>query len=609
MAGIKYIKEQLDRVFIKRNAWIVGEMQRYYEEHGRPAGAARRMRLLLRLFLDFAVLKKNPVRRKQKELAGQVYPESSRGGQIPEPELTDAVKRSGTVVFDLWNVLVCPVLEGRYLSALVETVAGCPGMSGHTDLYSVREEPMRSRIEETAMDFCLDNEYMHAVWNAAKDMGKDVYLYNNSGFRDAFARKVAERFGYTGEICHGERPAGLYISVKPGNKAGICYRDVNEAGLPYRPFLHTNVVTDFYGRYVNLKLHAGWPARSLFYEYGFVCGGILTCGFCQYLNELASQKGIDKFLFVSRDGDVIRKVYDRYYKKCDTAYLIFSRTASYELLFEDFPEEYIDRNIRPRIGSGRQTVGEILQACGLSCLEGCLESGGLSAADRLDDSHYERLRQFLLRHKERAAQAFRDSKTAAERYFMREIEGYGSVCVVDLGWRGTSAVYLRYLFREKCGWQGNVTGALIGAAMDDVTQTYLRDGTLHAYAFDSMFYRRADTGGEYMLPEELFCMEALFSSAEPTFLRYQQEPGGRTGFLYGRQDKNTEMITEIQKGILDFAQGFAPLLQKYHLAVLPRDACTPLNACMRNRHYRERICRAYIGEKEALPGSEALRGE
>ena len=89
MAGMRYLKKQLDKSFIKGNAWIVGEMQRHYKEYGRPDRGAGRMCLILRLFIDFAVLRKNPVRIKQKRLERQIYPESVRKRQISRQEMTE----------------------------------------------------------------------------------------------------------------------------------------------------------------------------------------------------------------------------------------------------------------------------------------------------------------------------------------------------------------------------------------------------------------------------------------------------------------------------------------------------------------------------------------
>ena len=222
-------------------------------------------------------------------------------------------------------------------------------------------------------------------------------------------------------------------------------------------------------------------------------------------------------------------MYDRFYKKYDTAYLYFSRKASDELIFKEIS----------------------------------------------------------------------DSSMAARQYFMQEIQGYRHICVVDLGWRGTSAVYLKYLF-QRYGWQGSVTGALIGAVCDDVTQIYVRNGMLHAYAFDNEFIRKSEvSNGVYMSEEETFCIEALFSAEDPTLLKYKIGTEGKTEFIFAEKNLNKKTTAEIQAGIMDFAEKCAPLLQKYHLKILPQDAYTPLDYCMQNKRYRKLISQVHDTEKDS----------
>lgn len=605
MSILDYIREQFNDHFIEDNAMVVGEMQRYYKKHGRPENSADRAKLALRLFAEYAVLKKNPIRIKQKNFAKQIHPESCEKRQVSEKELQERFENADVIVFDLWNVLVYPALDVRQLLALFETVMDCPGISGYIDFNLLTDQGQCDCLEEIGMDFCLDNEYMHNIWNCAQAMGKRVYLYNNSEFGDSFSIKTAEKLGYRGEIYQEDPCKALYITADYRRKSGICYQNVNELGESYRPFYYKNIVTALYNQIVNLKFHAGQMGKTIFYEYGFICGGILTCGFCQYLNELAKQEKIDKFLFVARDGDIIKKVYDRYYKEYDTSYLIFSRFASYEIIFEDFPEEYIEKNIKLRMLSRRRkhTIGKILQECGLGCLGEYLEGQGLSYTEELGDKNYIRFKHFLLRYKDIIAEKFHDSSVAAEQYFMQEIQGYNRVCIVDLGWRGTSVVYLKHLFEKKYKWSGSVTGAVIGVALDDVTQIYVRNGILHAYAFDNELYRRMGTsGGEYMSQAEIFCIEALFSAKEPTLLRYKLDADSKVSFIYGSKNKNGGITAEIQRGIMDYAKECAPLLQKYELKILPGDAYMPLDFCMQNRRYRDMICRAYAEEEDGING-------
>lgn len=535
---LEYIRKRFDVYIVKNNDWVVGELQRNYKIYGRSDSIIERAALVLQLFIKFVVLKRNPLRVRQKRAMKLKYPESADNQQIQEQILIERIKKVDVIIFDLWGVLVCPLLGTRQLFALFETVMGPKETFKYIDLRSVINKEQQKCLEEISRDFCLNNEYMHYIWNRAKLMGKKVFLCNNSAFDDTFAKTIAENFAYAGEIYQGDIHDELYITADSGEKKAIFYKNVNELGKWYRPFYHENVITDFYNRIVNCRFHAGQPEKNIFYEYGFVCGGILTCGFCQYLNELVKQENIEKFLFVSRDGDIIKKIYDKYYKKCDTAYLYYSRAASNELLFE--------KN--------------------------------------------------------------QDAEVAAKQYFMQEINGYKNICIVDLGWRGTSAVYLNYLFQKKYKWRGSVIGALIGLALDDVTQIYVRNGMLHAYAFDNEFYRRTGAdNGSYMSQEELFCIEGLFSSEEPTLLKYETDVDGKTNFVFASENKNREMTVEIQKGIMDFAKECAPLLEKYHLKILPRDAYTPLDFCMQNRNFRKLISQIYAGEKNTSADFDALR--
>lgn len=595
---LEYIRVQLNKRLIKNNALVVGEMQRYYEENGRPEHMVKRMGLLLGMLVRYVILKKNPLRIKQNKAQKQIYPESSVNWQIPEVDLLKKIEKADLIIFDIWNVLVCPGLSSRHLLALLETIINCPGFSTYSDSAFGTKEGCEDSLKKIALDFCLDNEYMHHMWNCARGMGKKIFLCNNSDFNDAFIREAAAKFSYEGKIIHEKLHTGLYITADSKNRTGIVYQNVNKLGEPYRPFYRENIITVFYNRIVNLKFHAGQVGRNIFYEYGFACGGILTCGFCQYLNELVKHEKIDKLLFVARDGDIINKIYDKYFKECDTAYLYFSRAASYELIFEDFPEEYIEKNVKGRIKSSASqlTIGAILKECGLTCLEKGLIEYGISSQEVLNDSNFEKVQKFLLINKQKITDAFLDSSIAAKQYFLQEIEGCSNVCVVDLGWRGTSTVYLKHLFK-KYGWNGIVKGALIGAVLDDVTQIYMRNGMLYAYAFDNDFYRRTGPdNGEYMLQEELFCIEALFSSVEPTLLRYKTKENGNYGFIFDEKNPNREMTAEIQKGIMDYAETCAPTLQKYHLRILPRDAYTPLDACMKNMRYRKLVGQACTGK-------------
>ena len=133
MSILKYVRRQLNSHFIKNNTLIVGEMQKHYREHGRPETVVMRMRLILKLFVKYAVLKKNPLRVKQKKMEKQIYPESKVNAQITESVLLEKMEETDFISLDLWDVLVCPVLDLRHIWALFETMIGSRGISDYSE--------------------------------------------------------------------------------------------------------------------------------------------------------------------------------------------------------------------------------------------------------------------------------------------------------------------------------------------------------------------------------------------------------------------------------------------------------------------------------------------
>lgn len=236
------------------------------------------------------------------------------------------------------------------------------------------------------------------------------------------------------------------------------------------------------------------------------------------------------------------------------------------------------------------SLGKILKECGLEFLGKYFPEQNLLYTEQLEKNNYSQFKHLILAHKDEIADNFQNSEKAAKKYFLEEIQGYKKVCVVDLGWRGKSISYLKYLFEDKYEWGGKVIGAMIGASQDAVTQNYIRQGVIYTYAFDDEFYRRTGAENcEYMSEEEVICIEALFSAETDTLCKYVLEKNGKVSFEFGKENKNKEIIRQIQKGIMDYVKVYAPIIEKYHLSILPRDAYTPLDSVMQNKKYRSMI--------------------
>lgn len=375
-------------------------------------------------------------------------------------------------------------------------------------------------------------------------------------------------------------------------------------GNPYRPYFKANIILDLYSLIVNEQFHSGMK-YSLLYEYGFEAGGLLTYGFCQYLDRLAKENNIDKFIFIARDGDIIKKIYDKYFGKVETDYLIFSRFASLELIFKDYPLEYIENNILPRVDrKNKNTVRDVLVECGLLELEKYLLEYQLNSTDIFSFSEYQKLKILVLDKKEEVIEIFSVSYSAAREYFLPVVGGYKNICIVDLGWRGTSIIYLKHLL-SKFDFKGNVIGALIGASNNRLTQTYIRNGMINVFAFENdMSFDELNINGQPLSYEQILCFEALFSSEECSLLRYVYDEYKNVSMIYSNNNPNVQLTKQIQSGVFDFVEEYDWYAKKFNLRVTATDAYTPLKYILYNKKLLDLIIKSYIEKEKAINGFE-----
>lgn len=605
MKVINKTRKLISQKFVENHPVLVKEMQNYNRVHGRISSVLGRCVLIGKLYFKYVILKKNPVVEKIKTAQKKKIPEALMDSQLTEEDILGKIKECEIVLFDAFSVLFYLALDEKQLLSLYEVIGEYPGISDYIDDINDLNTNQKKFLEEIWFDFCLDNKFMHKIWNKAKEMNKQVYIYNNSNLSNLVIENLMEKYLYEGMVYDNQNGNICYITQKPKNNNDLKYKNVNILGEGYRPFYEDNVIVSLYNQIVNLKFHSGENKNSIFYEYGFSCGGILTYGFCQFLGELALREKIDKFLFVARDGDIIRKIFEQYFYVCDSLYLIFSRFASYELLFEDFPEEYIDKNIKDRITRKEcdNSIGNILKECGITFIDKYLQEEKLTTEDTLTYSNYSLLKKIIINHKKEVQNSFDNTCKAAKKYYLDAVDGCNKVCVVDLGWHGKSVIYLKFLLEEKYGWTGEVTGALVGATGDLVTQNHIRVGNIKTYAFDNEFWRKTGmNNGIHMSFEEIICIEALFSSKERTLLRYELDKNGNVKFIFGKENKNGCIISEIHNGVMDFVKEFAPVVNKYHLKITSRDAYTPLDYAMQNPNYVNSIYSNYLEEPNAING-------
>ena len=627
---LEKIRAYINRNYIGNNRTLVKALEDCNSIYKSPQRVSQRALRVAGLFWKYVILKRNPLAVRERKRKALAYPEGAgkNGFDIKEFE---ELSEGKNVVIDFLEVLYYPALSTEQLYVLLETIAEHPGLALRLKEGAAVPPKYEEKYREICTDFLLKNDTIFSLIARLRKGKGRVFIRNNcTGLLAEVAehilqdnhlelwREQTKEEGPSGQGRKGRWPGEvrkerwlgevrkerwpmegsntLYLTAGQKGWGCIPYTNVNRLAGEYRPFFWENTAVGLYNRLVNLRLHSSRKAPSFYYEYGFTCGGILACGFSQFLNKLAQREKIEKLIFVARDGEILHKVYKKYFHQLPSSYLMFSRAASFELIFEDFPQEYVDKNIKARIYRNRQdnSVRRILRECGISPMESYLAEDGINLEERLTEDNYLPVRESLLKHPQILQEIFQPSCDSAREYFLKEVEGYKKVCIVDLGWHGKSTVCLKHLLEKKYGWQGQVMGAQIGACLDPVTRQYIQSGLISCYAFENDFFRKMGSiNGQYMEDEEILCVEALFSSASPTLLRYGSNEKEESRFIFAKVNTDGEKIREIHQGILDFSRQFVPFLKKYHLQISGRDAYTPLDCLMESSQARELILKIY----------------
>ena len=89
----------------------------------------------------------------------------------------------------------------------------------------------------------------------------------------------------------------------------------------------SKLVGSIYRGLVNSRIYNGLESYSLQYEYGYIYGGLFVTGYCKFIHWYARSKGIQKLLFLSRDGALLLKAYLHRYDLPRALYPICAQLA------------------------------------------------------------------------------------------------------------------------------------------------------------------------------------------------------------------------------------------------------------------------------------------
>lgn len=470
------------------------------------------------------------------------------------------------------------------------------------------------------MEFCYANPFMQQVFTQLREHGKRIVITSDMYLSKAFLLELLQKNGYGGyeelyvsceyekskaegslyEVVKGAYPdtdSMIHVGdnpvsdVKNAKKHGFevfYYPNVNRNALLYRAYDMSAVVGGAYRGIVNNKLYNGTEQLSMEYEYGYIYGGLFVLGYCNFIHTYARVHGIDKLLFLSRDGDILRQAYAVLFPEEKTEYVYWSRAAATKLMARYNRYDFFRRYLYHK-ADGTYTLEQILKSMRLEFLldrllqrlphEIYLTSGNVSQVKRFLEANWQEV----------TAVYDRESK-AAELYYKKVLGDSRNALAVDIGWAGSGAIALDYLVQKVWKLPCSITGAVAGTNSVhnfevDASEIFLQNGKLAAYLYAQSFNRDLWKKHDPNTDDNIF-FELLLASPTPQFLGFElDEASGEVSYLFGKVDANPEGMKEIQSGILDFVRDYQKHFSGYPylFCVSGRDAYAPILAASGNK--------------------------
>ena len=287
---------------------------------------------------------------------------------------------------------------------------------------------------------------------------------------------------------------------------------------------------------------------------------------------------------MARDGDLLKKVYDKLYPDENTEYFLWSRLAAVKLCFLENTYDFLRRFIYHKCGYNF-TAAKLLEQ---------MELGELSDECPLKntvitDKNYKELERFIIERRDKIALIYGVQTLGAQKYFDKKLSGSQKVLAVDVGWAGSGGAAIGTLFK-KWGFGTEVIGVVAGtndsfSEQPDASEGLLQSGKMYSYCFSQShnrnIYLTHDSAQshnaffEMLLGSESASLKGFDADGEPVFSE--------------NEDENRETVRLIHRGALDFCNDYIKAFAEYPymLNISGNDAYAPFLSAIedKNRYF------------------------
>ncbi len=309
-----------------------------------------------------------------------------------------------------------------------------------------------------------------------------------------------------------------------------------------------NVYADLLSSFIDKNRHF----NNDYKRFGYCVFGPMLYGFCVWLKRNIDCNAIRKIFFLSRDGYIIKRVFDLLFG-VDNSYLYVSRRSLRVPMLED--ASYKDACDLLPLGS-KITYREVFEAWGLDEIgHGEADSTAICLDTLIDRNKiYDNrsVENIFIKNKEQIALISQKEKENLIGYLEQENVS-GKLAVVDIGWNGSMQNALTRIL-PSADIHGFYVGIADGAKKLDTNVKSKMGG----YVFDCL------KGDSDIKNPFVGMFEMLFLSQEGSTFKYKfdSEKKRYEPILYDYEcnANDAKNISEIQSGAIEFCEQFNGLI-------------------------------------------------
>lgn len=436
--------------------------------------------------------------------------------------------------------------------------------------------------------FLYLNPYMEYVIRTLKSNGKRIVFLSDMYLHEAQIREMlrelgldaAEKVFVSCDYGESKRGGGLYhcllryvgdsaesiIHVGDNVEADIeqaagCgidsyyYPNVNKIYGQFRTSEIPGIIGNAYRGVVNAYLHNGSSRYDVYYELGFIYGGFFAMGYANHIHKYAREHGVEKVLFVARDGYVLKQIYDSLYPEEGSDYILSSRILNTKLTAyknkQEFYKEFVYRFLKEKITI---SVGEAIENMELESLIPKLSSV-LNMDEALDGVAAERLIDALNHCWDDVLEIYMRKTAAIRKYYENYFGNCRKALVVDIGWRGQGALALSSLEEDVWHFGCEIVGMLAASAPTSCNIEQLTSGRINAYMFSPIKNRDCFEFHSKIAINNVLT-ELLAGAPCPSF-RSIVDTGESYEFVFEPPEiENIEVVNKIHQGEMDFVKEY-----------------------------------------------------